>query len=203
HRLAHLLFLQLALLLLLRRRPASQLLRDSGRGTTQLRVRLVVAADPLEQDDRLTLRRAVLEAERRQPPDGRVVVRRDERVQQRAHAVHGARMVAGQQLERQERRAARGRARVVEPASQELLLRTPAELPDRPERDGALAKVRAPRGALELVLPRRAQLREVALGARLRELVRLRRRFGERHAYTAAASRIAAAERSTSSDVVR
>ena len=123
-------------------------------------------AETLEQHDRLALRRAVLQAEDREPAHGGVAVRRRHRVQQRADAVDRARMVARQELEREQRRAARGRALVVEPAPQQLLLRAPAELADRAERDGALAEVGAPRGRLELVAPLRAQIGELALRAR-------------------------------------
>jgi len=90
-------------------------------------------------------------------------------------------MVARQQLEREERGAAAGRALVVEPPPQQLFLRAPAELPDRAERDRALAKVGAPYARLELVPPRLAQVGELALGARQRELVRLGRRLREGH----------------------
>src|SRR5581483_3336193 len=79
----------------------------------------------------------------------------------------------------------------------------PAELADRAERDRPLAEVLRPRGRFELVVPARPQLGELALGAVLRERVRLRGGLGERHAGTRAASRIAAAERSTSAVVVR
>ena len=103
-----------------------------------------------------------------------------------AHAVDRARMVAREQLEREQRRAAARRALVVEPAPQQLFLRAPAELADRAERDGALAEVGAARGALEIVGPLRAEIGELALGAALRELVALRRRLRERHACTCA-----------------
>src|SRR5207253_8254988 len=127
------------------------------------------------------LRRAVLEAEDRQTAYSCVVVRRAEPVQQRAHAVHRARMVAREQLEGEHRRAAARRARIVETAAEQLLLCTPAELADRTKRDRALAKVRAARGLLEPVAPLAAQIGELALGARLRELVGPGRRFGKRH----------------------
>ena len=52
-------------------------------------------------------------------------------------------MVARKELEREQRRTARRRALVVEPASQQLLLRAPAELADRAERDGTLPEVGA------------------------------------------------------------
>src|SRR5207244_157123 len=99
--------------------------------------------ETLEQDDRLALRRAVLEAEDRQTAYSCVVVRRAEPVQQRAHAVHRARMVAREQLEGEHRRAAARRARIVETAAEQLLLCTPAELADGAECDCALPEVRA------------------------------------------------------------
>ena len=88
-------------------------------------------------------------------------------------------MVARQKLDREERRPARRRALVVEPAPEQLLLRAPAELTDRPVRDRALAKVTAPRGGFEVVAPLRAQIRELALRAGLRQGIRLRRRICE------------------------
>jgi hypothetical protein len=128
---------------------------------------------PLEQHDRVPLRRPVLQAENREPADRVVPVRRREVVQERPDAVDRARVVAREQLERQERGAAARRALVVEAAPQQLLLRPPAELPDRPERDRALPEVRAPHRRLELFPPTVAQLGELALRARLSELVGL------------------------------
>ena len=101
-------------------------------------------------------------------------------VQQRAHVVHVARMVARELLEREQRRAAHGRAVVLEPAAQQLLLRAEPELADRAVRDRALAEVRRARRGFELVVPLRAQLRQLALVALLRERVGLSRSFGER-----------------------
>jgi hypothetical protein len=83
-------------------------------------------------------------------------------VQERADVVDGARVVARKQLDREERRAPRRRALVVEPSPKQLLLRAPAELTDCPIGDGALAKVGAARGSLEVVAPLRAQLGELA-----------------------------------------
>ena len=168
------------------------MLGDAWPRAAQLRVRLVVRGEALEQHDRVPLGRAVLQAEDREAAHGGVAVGGRQRVQQRPHAVDRARMVAREQLEREQRRAAARRALVVEPAPQQLLLRAPAELPDRAKRDRALAEVGAARGALEIVGPLRAEIRQLALGAALRELVALSRSLGERHAGTPAAAKIAA-----------
>src|SRR6266536_296126 len=97
-------------------------------------------------------------------------------------------MVAREQLERQQGRAAARRALVVEPAAQQFLLRTPAELADRAEGGGPLTEVRGARRGLHLVGPLRAQIRELALGSRLRERVgaggRLLQRHGRDFTYT-------------------
>src|SRR5262249_2237438 len=79
----------------------------------------------------------------------------------------------------------------------------PAEEADRAERERALAEVGAAGGGLELVVPLRPQCREILRRTALCELVGLSSCLGERHAGTAAAARTAAAERSTSSRVVR
>src|SRR5438067_2507204 len=91
-------------------------------------------------------------------------------------------MVAREELDREQRRAAARRTLVVEPAPQQLLLGAPTELTDRAKRHRALAEVRAPRSGLELVAPRGAQVREIALGAFLRELIGLCRSLLQRHA---------------------
>ena len=78
-------------------------------------------------------------------------------------------MVAGEQLERDQRRAATGRALVLEPTAQELGLLAVAELTDRAIRDGALAIVARPGRAFELVLPARPKPRKLALVALLGE----------------------------------
>ena len=102
-------------------------------------------------------------------------------MQQRPGRIDVARMIPGQQLERDQRGAAAGRARVVEAAPKQLELLPEPELTDRPVGDRPLAVVRSARRRLQLVVPLRAQLRELALGARLRETVGLRRGLGERH----------------------
>jgi hypothetical protein len=149
------------------------MLGDVARGAAELRVGLVVGGKAFEEDDRVPLRRAVLQTEDREAAYGRVAVGGGQGVQQRAHAVDRARVVAREQLEREERRAAARGALVLEAAPQELGLLPVAELPDRPVRDGALAVVGGPRLALDLVLPLRAQLCELALRALLRERGRL------------------------------
>jgi hypothetical protein len=82
-------------------------------------------------------------------------------------------MLARQELERDQRRPTAGRALVVEPAPQELRLLAVPELSDRPVRDRALAVVRRAGLALDLVLPLRPQLGELALRALLCERGRL------------------------------
>ena len=94
-------------------------------------------------------------------------------MQERPHRVDQPWMVAREELERDQRRAAAGRALVVEPAAQELGLLTEPELPDRAVGDGALAVVGGAGRGLELVLPLRAQAGELALRALLRERGRL------------------------------
>jgi hypothetical protein len=114
------------------------------------------------------MRRAVLQAQDRQAPHGLVGIGRGQRVQQRAVGVHRCRPVPGEQLEREQRRTAGGRALVLEPAAKELELLAVAELSDRAVGDGPLAEIRAARSAFELVLPLGAQRRKLALGARRR-----------------------------------
>src|SRR5262249_20679436 len=112
--------------------------------------------------------------------DGAVAVARRHLVQQRTHGVDVARVVAREQLERQQRRAAARGALVLEAAAQQLELRAEAELADRAVGDGALAVVLRARGEVELLAPLRAQVGELALGALLREAVRLDGRVRER-----------------------
>jgi hypothetical protein len=91
-------------------------------------------------------------------------------VQQGPVRVHRRGPVAREQLERQERGAACGRAFVLEAAPQQLELLPIAELADRAVGDRPLAEVRAAGRTLELVVPLRAQGSELALGARRRQL---------------------------------
>ena len=88
-------------------------------------------------------------------------------MQERPVGVHVAGVVAREQLEGEERRAARGRALVLEPPPQQLELLPVSELPDRAVCKGALAEVLTARGALDLVLPLRSGSGELALGALL------------------------------------
>jgi len=74
-------------------------------------------------------------------------------------------MLTGEELERDQRRAAAGRALVVEAAPQELRLLTEPELADCAIRNRALLVVGRPGQALDLVLPLRSQLGELALRA--------------------------------------
>ncbi len=83
-----------------------QLLRDAAGGAAKLGIGLVVCGEAFEQDDRVPLGRAVLEAEDREPAHRRVPIRGGDRVQERTHAVDRARVIAREQLERKERRAA-------------------------------------------------------------------------------------------------
>ncbi|HXV03758.1 MAG TPA: hypothetical protein VFP24_09320 [Gaiellaceae bacterium] len=76
-------------------------------------------------------------------------------MEERAVRVDRRGAVPREELQRQERGPAGGRALVLEPAPQELQLLAEAELPDRAVGDGALAEVLAARGALELVVPLR------------------------------------------------
>ena len=124
----------------------------------------------------------------RQPPHGLVAVVRHQLVQQRPHVVDDAGMVARELLEREQRRAAHRRAVVLEPAPQQLDLRAEAELPDRAIGDRALAEVRAARRGLELVVPLRAQLRELALLALAGERVGRRRSVRQRRSQRRRAS---------------
>ena len=116
----------------------------------------------------------MIEADDREPAHGLVVVVRGELVQERAYVVDEPGMLAREELERDQRRAAARGALVLEPAPQELRLLPVAELPDRPVRDGALAIVRRPDRGLELVLPARPEIRELTLCALPCERIRLR-----------------------------
>jgi hypothetical protein len=83
-------------------------------------------------------------------------------------------MVAREQLQRDQRGSPAGRALVLDPAAEQLGLLTEAELPDRPVGDGSLPVVLRTGRGLELVRPLRAQTRELALCALLRERGSLR-----------------------------
>ena len=149
--------------------------RRNGAGrVADLAIVLVVAGDPLEQLDRAAIARPVPQARDRQPPDGVVRVARGELVEQRAKGVDVAGVIRGKRAERDQRRAARTRALVLEPAPQELELLAKAKLSDRAVRDAAHAVVGVARRRLELVVPFRPQVRELALlPRRASELLRL------------------------------
>jgi hypothetical protein len=83
-------------------------------------------------------------------------------------------MLAREELERDERRAAAGRALVLEPATEELRLLTESELPDRAVGNGALLVVPRAGRVLELVGPLGPEPRELSLGALLGECRSLR-----------------------------
>ena len=170
-----------ALLLRLRLRLALERLRD-------LRRRVAAAPDRPRRPrrGRRAARSSRAAASRSGDRRSRAGARRRSRRRSRGCAgatapVDRARMVARHQLERDQRGAAGRRALVVEAAAQELLLLTPAKLPDRAERDRPLAEVGAARRGLEIVGPFRAELGELPLGALLRERVGLGGCFLQRH----------------------
>ena len=86
-----------------------------------------------------------------------------------ANRVDGSRALAREQLERDQRRTAAGRALVVEAAPEQLDLLAEAELTDGPVGDRALAVVGTASGALDLVVPLPAQVGELAFVALLGE----------------------------------
>ena len=154
---------------------------DRLRGLAQVLLLLVVVGQAVEDQDRLALRGAVLQADDREPPHGHVRIVGGELVQHRAHAVHIARMVAGEAFERDQRRPPRGRALVLEPAPDQLELLAEPELRDRAVGVRADAVVGAPRRMLQLLVPLLPQRREPTLVSLLRELVGLRRGLLEGH----------------------
>jgi hypothetical protein len=97
-------------------------------------------------------------------------------MQSRADVVDEAWMVAGEELERDERRAATGRALVLEPPAEQLRLLAVAELTDRAVGDRPLAIVGRPGEAFDLVLPLRSQPGECLFLAALSQAGR----FGSR-----------------------
>jgi hypothetical protein len=115
----------------------------------------------------------VVEADHCEPAHGLVVVVRRELVQERAQVVDEPGMVTREELERDQRRASARGALVLEPAPQELRFLPVPELSDRPVCDGALSVVRRTDRSLELVLPLRPQLGQLALRALFCERGRL------------------------------
>jgi hypothetical protein len=83
-------------------------------------------------------------------------------------------MVAAEELERDQRRAASRRALVLEPSPQELALLPVPELADGAVGDRPDPIVLAPGGRLDLVVPLAAKVRQRALVTGPRELVRAR-----------------------------
>jgi hypothetical protein len=156
------------------RRLLSELLRDLACGGAELAVLFLVVGDRVQEQDRLALRRAVVETEHREPADGLVVVVGRELVEQGPDVVDEPWVIAGEQLERDQRRTAAGRTLVLEPTPQELRLLAEPELPDRTVGDSTLAVVGRADRSLELVLPARPQVGQLTLGALARERIRLR-----------------------------
>src|SRR4051794_35755979 len=145
--------------------------RDRAGGLSDVGVGLVVGGDAVQDHDRLAGGCAVLEADDRKPPHGDVRVARSDLVQQRPERVDVARMRAGQALERDQRRAANGRALVLEAASQELDLLAEPELDDRPVGHRAHPVVAIACRRLDLVAPLEAQVGKLLLEPALRVLV--------------------------------
>src|SRR5262249_18647901 len=114
---------------------APQHLRDLAGGVAQLAPGLLVVGERCEDADRVAPRRAVSQGHHGEPPDRVVVVPAHDLVKQRPDAVHDARVISGEQLEREKRGAAAGGAHVLEPAPEKLRLLPEAELPDRPGPD--------------------------------------------------------------------
>ena len=144
-----------------------------------MRVLVVALGEPLEKHHRVALGRPVAEADERQPADRLIGVGVGERVQKRPDRVDRAGRVTREQLERDEGGAAARRARVLEPAPEQLELLAEPELADRAIGDGPLLVVGAARSCLELVGPLRAHLGEITLGSALGQLVGRRRGLGE------------------------
>jgi hypothetical protein len=78
-------------------------------------------------------------------------------VQERADVVDEPRMLPGEELERDQRGAAAGRALVLDPSAQELRLLAVAKLADRAIGDGSLTVVGRPGESFDLVLPLRPE----------------------------------------------
>src|SRR5262245_39759044 len=154
---------------------------DRPGGLAQVGVLLVVLRDPFEDLDRVALRRAVLQTHDREPPDGGVRISRRELVQQWSKRIHVAGMGPRQAFECNESRSARGRAVVLQAATQQLELLTEPELRDRAICLRTDAVVGVASACLDLLVPLRAEGRESPFVACLCEGVRLGSRLGERH----------------------
>jgi hypothetical protein len=152
----------------------AQLLTDLPSGGPQLAVLVVVVGDRTQDQDRLALRRAVVEAEDGEPSHSLVVVVRRELVQQGPDRVDETGMLAREELERDQGRTAARRALVLDPPAKQLGLLAEAELADRPVGNGTLAVVVRAGRSLELVGPLAPEPRQLALGALLGERGSLR-----------------------------
>ncbi len=166
----------------LRRRPFLQIARNGAGGVAELAFLFVVLREAAEQDDRFALRRPIPKTDDRETPNCLIRVRGHQRMQDGPNRIDDARAVLRQELDGQERGAARRRALVVEPTPKELELLTETELANCPIRDGPLPIVAASGGRLELVVPFLPQRGQLALGTRLRELVGLGGCLDEGHA---------------------
>ena len=156
--------------------------RDDGpRRLPHVGILLVVVGEPVQEQDRLALRRAILEADDREPAYGHVRVAVRELFEQPPHGVHVAGVVAGETFERDQRRAAGSGALVLEPAADELQLLPEAELRDRPVGLCSHAVVGVSGCVLELVVPLLPQGRERLLVSGRGQLVGASCRLGERH----------------------
>jgi hypothetical protein len=145
------------------RAPLPQRLGDLPCRSPELAGLLVVVGERVEDQDRLALRRPVVQAEDREAADRLVVVVARELVQARANVVDEAWMVTGKELERDERRAATGRALVLEAPAQQLGLLPIAKLTDRAIGDCPLTVVGRPGETFDLVLPARSKPGELLL----------------------------------------
>src|SRR5262245_45621077 len=87
---------------------------DRAGGLAQVGVLLVVLGNPLEDLDRVALRRPVLQTHHREAPDGGIRIASRQLVQQRPERVDVAWMRSREALERDERRAAGGRTVVLQ-----------------------------------------------------------------------------------------
>ena len=153
---------------------ARAVLRSSGSSSSD-------SADPLEDLEGVALRRPVLQADHGEPAHGGVRVARRELVQEGAERVDVSRVVPREALERDERRAARRRALVLEAPPQELDLLAEPELRDRAVGLGADAVVGVAGARLDLLVPLRPELREPPLVSRLGEGVRFGSRLRQGH----------------------
>src|SRR5262249_22272328 len=135
--------------------------------------------DALEDLQRVALRRPVLQADHRESAHRGVRIVRRQLVEQRAERIHVPWVVARKAFERDQRRAARCWALVLEPASQELELLTDPDRRDRAIGLRTTAVVRITGAGFDLLAPLRPDRRERALVSRLCQGVRLGSRLRE------------------------